>query len=169
MTINTNNVARQLRAQLVPSHYTSTPWQWAYVAAIHAPTTTTLSANASAGATSISTAASISVNSLIVVGTGGPVSVASVSGSGPYTVTLAPKGIPNAALSGATVHIIATVDVYLDGWQNPPANLPPGVTKVLTIGVRYLYGYTPTVGHVVLMGRGTGLQRSDRFVIGRLA
>ena len=169
MTFNTNQIARELRKQLVPKQYTHTPYQWAYVAAIHSRTTTTLSANALAGATSIQSHLNWTPNTLIVVGTGGPVVVKSTTGSGPYTSVIGPRGIPFAASSGATVIGLATLDIYLDGWQNPPANLPPGVTPTLTIGVRYLHGYTPAVGHVVLVGRGTGLQRSDRFVLGRLA
>jgi hypothetical protein len=56
-----------------------------------------------------------------------------------------------------------TVDLYLDGSSN------------LTTGVRYLGGYTPTVGDIVLvarMGSGRSLgtpQRVSRVVLGKLA
>jgi hypothetical protein len=169
MPFTTNNHARQLRKQLgQPKQYGASPHQWAYVAGVHGRGTTTLSANAAAGATSLSVAFPVAANSMIIVGTGGPVLVESFAGSGPYTLTLGARGIPHAATSGATVRILATVDVYLDGWQNPPAGLPPGVGQILTTGVRYLHGYTPTVGHVVLIARGTGLQKSDRVILGRL-
>lgn len=167
MSFNTNRQARQLRKHLgLPRQYTHSPWQWGYVAAAHAPRTTTLSAPCPAGADVISVAASIEPNALIVVGSGGPVEVESVTGAGPFTLTLATRGVPFAQSSGATVRVIATVDLYLDGWQNPPGNLPSGVVKTLTTGVRYLQNYVPQVGHVVLVSRGTGLQRSDRIVLG---
>lgn len=169
MTVNTNRHARNMAKILRPPHYTSSPWQWGYVAAIHPSASTTLSSGCAAGAMSISTVASIAPNSLIVVGAGGPVSVLSVTGSGPFTVNLAGRGVPLAQSGGAVVRTIPTVDVYLDGWQSPPANLPVGVTKVLTTGIRYLSTYIPAVGHVALLGRGTGLQKSDRIVLGRLA
>ena len=171
MTYNTNRTARAYRRQFgLPKQYTHGPYQWGYVAAVHAAASTTLSASCAAGALAIETAASIaSSNALIVVGKGGPVQVESVTGTGPYTLTLANRGVPIAQNSGATVRTLNTVDLYLDGWQNPPDNLPPGVTKTLTVGVRYLYGYSPKVGHVAIVARGTGLQRSDRVVLGRLA
>lgn len=170
MTFNTNRTARKLREHLgQPKQYTHGPWQWVYVEAVHAPRSTTLSAAAAAGALSITTAASIEANAQIIVGNGGPVEVQSVSGSGPYTVTLSGRGVPNAQNSGATVRVLATVDLYLDGWQNPPQNLPSGVSQTLTTGIRYLSSYPPLAGHVVLLARGTGLQRSDRVVMGVLA
>lgn len=168
--MNTNNKARALRKQLVPKQYTASPWQWAYVAGVHPRFTTALYAAAAAGTNTIETLEAIPVNSYIVVGGGGQVIVTSCTGSAaPFTVTVGPRTVPLAAESGAPIYVIATCDLYLDGWQNAPDNLPPGVAPVLTTGVRHLATYTPVVGHVVLVGRGTGLQRSDRFVHGNLA
>lgn len=167
MTFNTNRTARKMRQHLgLPKQYTHSPWQWGWVSAVHTARLTTLSSACAAGALQISTAASIEANALIVVGNGGPVQVLSVTGAGPYTVTLTGRGVPNAQASSATVRVLATVDLYLDGWQNPPQNLPPGVTKTLTTGVRFLSGTVPVVGQTGLLARGTGLQRSDRVFIG---
>jgi hypothetical protein len=166
---NTDRHARSLRKAFVPKQFTASPYQWGYVEAVHTPSTTTLSAACAAGASSIQTAASVPANSLIIVGTGGPVVVQGVTGTGPYTLALAARGVPHAQNSGATVRVLPTVDLYLDGWQSPPGNLPVGVTKTLTTGVRYNSTYVPVVGHVVLVARGTGLQRSDRVVLGRVA
>jgi hypothetical protein len=163
--VNTNNHARKLRKALTPKQYTAGPWQWGYVEAVHPALTTTLSANALAGAQSISVPVSIPPNSLVQVGQGGPVLTLGVSGSGPFTVTTV-RGIPFAATSGVKVRVIPTVDLYLDGWQNPPDNLPTGVAKTITPGVRCLASYSPVVGHVTLVARGTGLGRSDRIAIG---
>lgn len=62
---------------------------------------TTLSASASAGATTISVAASIPVGNMIVINGVDARVVTAVSGSGPYTLTVA--ALTNAASSGATV------------------------------------------------------------------
>lgn len=56
-----------------------------------------------------------------------------------------------------------SVDLYLDGSQNT-AN-----TDYLTTGVPVLAGYVPTVGDTVIVYRGVAQQRSDRFVLGKLA
>lgn len=167
MSFNTNRQARQLRRHLgMPKQYTHSPWQWGYVAAVHTARTTTLNSGCTAGAQSISTNASIEANAMIVVGNGGPVQVQSVSGSGPFTVTLANRGVPTTQAVNAVVRVLATVDLYLDGWQHPPAGLPPGVTQTLTTGVRFLSGTVPIVGQVGLIARGTGLQRADRIFLG---
>lgn len=169
MTVNTNRTARQLRKHLgQPKQYTHSPYQWAYIQAVHAARTTTLSAPCAAGALAIETAIPIEPNALIVVGNGGPVQVESVSGTGPFTLALSNRGVPNAQSSGAAVRVVSTVDLYLDGWQNPPEDLPPGVVQTLTTGVRFLNTYVPQVGHVAIIARGTGLQRADRVVIGAL-
>ncbi|MDE2096448.1 MAG: hypothetical protein KGL39_04320 [Patescibacteria group bacterium] len=171
MGFNTNNTARKMRAALVPKAHFASQWEWAYVAAVHARTTTTLAAAASPGDTSIQTNASISANAHIIVGSGGPVVVGTVTGTGPYVITLKARSVPNAALLGATVYVLATVDVYLAGWQNPPKNLPASVAaqNQLLTGVRYDASYTPAVGHTVMLSRGVGMQRSDRVVQGRCA
>lgn len=170
MSFNTNRQARILRQELgPPPQYTHGPWQWAYVAAVHTASTTTLSASAAAGSATIETVASVEANALVVVNGEGPLQIGSVSGSGPYTLTFANQTLPVDQTSGATVNVLPTVDLYLDGWQNAPDNLPPGTSQTLTVGVRRSYDYAPQVGHIVLVARGTGLQRSDRVVIGPLA
>lgn len=57
-------------------------------------------------------------------------------------------GVVNAAHTAPN-----TVDVLLDG------------STVATLEIRYLAGYTPTVGDTVLVGR----MGSDRWVFGKLA
>lgn len=71
-----------------------------------------------------------------------------------------PPPFSNSPWQWGQVHAVHTnpntVDLYLDGSSN------------LTLGVRYMKGYTPTVGDVVLVGRltgGTGAGQ-DRIVIG---
>lgn len=66
------------------------------------------------------------------------------------------------------VHSINTgpppsVNLYLDGTQTLSD------TSYLTNNVRYNASYTPTVGDVVLVARGTGKSSSDRTVILKLA
>jgi hypothetical protein len=101
-----------------------------------APTSTTLSSSAAAGATTISTTATIAAGTFIVVDTGSVLeahSVTSVSGSGPYTVTLdQPLLYPHnngAAVTGLTAHQI--------GLLNSPstAHQPPSFTIVDDDGV----------------------------------
>ena len=84
------------------------------------------------------------------------------------------RTLPGAASSGGAVMVIPTIDVYLDGAQHVPGVNQPSGTKTsaaafLTPGIRYLYGYTPVVGHTAVILRGSGLRKSDRIAIGRLA
>ena len=55
----------------------------------------------------------------------------------------------------------ATVDLYLNGSQNNPEDN-------LTPNVKYLDNYTPNVGDVVLVYRGSGKSRSSRVVLSNL-
>ncbi len=55
-----------------------------------------------------------------------------------------------------------SVDLYLDGAQNAGVNY-------LTPNVLYDASYTPAMGDVVLVRRGTAHSRSDRYVIGKPA
>lgn len=122
--------------------------------------TWTLSSASAAGATTLSV---VSQAANAAYGTG---SLATPAGG------LFPVGrqLPAAASNGATVMTLPTIDAYLDGSQHVPAggqkiSAPP----FLTTGIRYLSGYTPTVGHTALILLGGGLRKSDRVAIGRLA
>lgn len=80
---------------------------------------------------------------------------------------LTPHPTLSAPIQWGVVHAVHTspnaVDLYLDGTQTY------GDTAYLTVGVRYLSSYSPTVGDTVVVSRGTGGSRSDRFVLGKLA
>jgi streptogramin lyase len=105
------------------------------------------------------------VNDLLSIG---PIPVTSsrvtvVSGSSsPYTVTVLP-GLAIDQPNGATVVALPTIDVYLNGAQNPtPAS-------ALTWGVRYYYGgSSPAIGDVIPFFRGIGGLQTDRFGLGVL-
>lgn len=68
-------------------------------------------------------------------------------------------GVVHAVNAGPPPH----VDVYLDGTQTL------NDTSYLTTGIRYLAGYVPTVGDVVIIQRGLKRSASDRLVLGVLA
>lgn len=149
------HIPAAMRAEIRPAEFVHAPWQWGQVSAAHSSAqNTTLYAAVSAGATSIETNASVGEGAYILIGTLTlAIRVTSVSGSAaPYTLELAQDvGISQA--SGATVSVLNTLDLYLDG------------ATALTYGVRYLKSYTPTVNDVVVVGR----YGSDRFVLDTLA
>lgn len=140
------------------------PYQWGYVDAIHVAGTTTLYANASLGATSIQTNGYVAPNAIMMIGTlvTGIRAVSVTGTTAPYTVALA-QPLPTAQSSGATVTLLATLDLYLDGTQGLAD------TAYLVTGIKYLASYSPTVGDVVLVCRGTGHLKSDRVALGKLA
>jgi hypothetical protein len=123
-----------------------------------------LTSAASAGDTTIYTAAAPIVNDMLVLGSlpVHAVRVTGVTGSGPYTVTIAP-GVATAYTTGTSVTALPTIDVYLNGAQNPtPAS-------ALTWGIRYYYGVNaPALGDVIPLFRGIGGLQSDRFGLGPL-
>lgn len=161
-------VALTMRRSLVKDPFVFGHDQWAVVDAVHGGFSSTLTAAALVGASTVDVAAAPTVNDYLVIGTliGPPptaLQVTAVSGSGPYTVTLAQE-LPVGQSSGAAVSSLHTLDLYLDG----TAALSD--TTYLTTGVRYLdTGWTPTAGQYVYVLRGAGDRRSDRVVVGPLA
>ena len=135
-----HSLAHALRRGLSPKPFNDDTVQWGIVAAVHGSTSTMLTTAASEGDVTIYTAAAPMVNDLLVVGsfpTGALPSVTphvtAVSGSGPYTVSILP-GMPTTQSSGASVIALPTIDVYLNGAQNPtPASS-------LTWGINLAYG-----------------------------
>lgn len=100
---------------------------------VAAPTSTTLAASATLGASTISTVATIAAGSGIVIGANGPNpethTTLSVSGSGPYTVTLAvPSKLLHNQASGLTVtpktaHTLGLVNSVAAASQPPSATI----------------------------------------------
>lgn len=82
--------------------------------------------------------------------------------------------LPNPFLAKPTqwglVHAVhpapASVDLYLTGVTNTSTFT---ATKTLTKGVRFVAGYQPLVGDVVLVLRGAGGNDTDRVVLGPLS
>ena len=127
-----HSLAHALRRGLSPKPFNDDTVQWGIVAAVHGSTSTMLTTAASEGDAMIYTAAAPMVNDLLVVGsfpTGALPSVTphvtAVTGSGPYTVSITP-GMPTTQSTGASVTALPTIDVYLNGAQNPtPASAAP--------------------------------------------
>jgi hypothetical protein len=96
-----------------------------------APANTTLSSGAAAGATTITTAATIAANSWIVIDTGVGVQethlTTAVSGTGPFTVTLA-YPLAFAHLSAATVTGLTKHQFSLLNNSPSSGNQPPSCT-----------------------------------------
>ena len=152
-------LAHTMRRHLVGDPFLVGPYQWGVVHAIHGSYSSTLAGAASVGDQTLSLTAEPSVNDFLLVGTNTPLRVTAVSGSGPYTATLAVQ-VGVAEASGAAVTAMKTCDLYLDGSQTLAD------TTYLTPGVRWLQSYTPTAGDVVFVARGTGGLQSDRLILG---
>jgi Glycine rich protein len=157
-----HSLAQALRRGLATRPFSEDTIQWGIVAAVHGSTNTMLTSAASAGDTTIYTAAAPLVNDLLVIGdtptTTAP-RVTAVTGSGPYTVSVQPE-LPATLTTGTSVTALPTIDVYLNGAQNPtPASS-------LTWGIGIAYGTTPpAVGSVIPLFRGIGGLKSDRFAL----
>lgn len=158
-------VAAALRKHVASNPFLDGTVQWGIVSAVHGSTSTTLSASASVGATTIYTVAAPLVNDLLQIGpvpTFTPRVTAVTTSGSDYAVTIQP-GLVQAQASGAAVTALNTIDVYLNGAQNPsPASS-------LTWGIRYYSGSSPSVGDVLPLFRGLGGTASDRFALGQLA
>lgn len=164
-----HGLAQAMRRNLSVSPFQNDTIQWGIVAGVHGSTNTTLTSAASVGdgtlASPLYMAAAPLVNDLLVIGPAPSPSpaprVTSVTGtSSPYSVTITPN-LTIAQASGATVTALPTLDVYLNGAQNPtPAS-------ALTWGVRYFYGsQAPSVGQTIPFMRGIGGLQTDRFGLG---
>lgn len=156
-------VAHAMRRHLVGDPFVAGPWQWGVIDAVHGSFSSSLSAGAAVGDTTLSLGAAPAVNSLLLLGSNPPLGVESVSGSAaPYTATLKTE-VAVAEASATAVTDMKTADIYLDGTQTL------NNTDYLTVGLRWLVSYTPAVGDVVIVARGTGGLRSDRLILGTVA
>lgn len=152
-------LAHAMRRHLVGDPFLVGPWQWGVVNAVHGSYSSTLAAAASVGDQTLSLTATPAVNDFLLLGANPPLWVTDVTGSGPYTATLAVQ-VQTAEASGTAVTAMKTADLYLDGTQTLSD------TTYLTPGIRWLQSYTPTVNDVVMVARGTGGLQSDRLILG---
>lgn len=128
-----------------------------------APANTTLSSGASVGAATISTAASIAAGSWIVIGSGANMEThktISVSGAGPYTVTISAAGVGyplvyahNSAetVTGLTGHTFSLLNNAGTG------NQPPSLTLTDNDGEEWRALAAAQMNKLSIKGNATGL------------
>lgn len=123
---------------------------------VTAPASTTLAAAAAAGATTISSTATIAVGSWFTIGSAGSLEThecVSVSGAGPYTVTL-DFPIIEAQPSGATITGLTGHKFSL---LNTGTGQPPSVTITDYDGEEWRQLAACQLDELTIKGNGTGL------------